>query len=191
MPVSEAASSTGRRFSTGGPSTRSTSHPRKARLTTSSTFLPWGYPLSRRQGHHRGMVSHRATGRCRSCGSRSARLQGRALATGTFCDFDNALHFIGSDRIVYRMSRCADAHLQSRHRRETGGKHDVSAVRLLLSGPRDAVRAPDSGNVGVRHIVTGEWHERRTFGLTNWVAAVLRCRATERRCSVRQWAMTR
>lgn len=89
-------------------------------------------------------------------------------STGCFAELDNALHFIGSDRIVYRMSdvpvRISNHGIEERLAESSTFKlfsyyyqgHAFLCVRL------------DAGT-WVFDVLTGEWHERRTYDLSNWV----------------------
>lgn len=92
------------------------------------------------------------------------------VASGTMVEYDNALHFIGNDRTVYRMSdvptpisnhgideQIADSGTFKLWTYKWDG-HPVLIVRL------------DDASYGYDVSTGGLWHQRRTEGVGNWAA---------------------
>jgi hypothetical protein len=90
------------------------------------------------------------------------------VATGCMVEFDNALHIIGRDRVVYRMeqvlTRISDHGLEEKINASTTFKlftyryegHAFLCVRI------------DAGT-WCFDATTGQWHERRSDGFSNWI----------------------
>lgn len=97
-------------------------------------------------------------------------------ASDCMCEYDNALHFIGNDRSVYRMQDVAT--LISNH----GIDEQIAASSFFAiwkykweGHPILMVRL-STASYGYDVTTGGLWHERRTAGLTNWAA----------RCAIQQ-----
>jgi hypothetical protein len=90
------------------------------------------------------------------------------VSTGCFFDLDNALHFVGSDRIIYRMG---DVPLRiSNHgiEEQLASSATFKLFGFYYQGHAMLCVRLDSGTWGF-DVLTGEWHERRTWGLSNWI----------------------
>lgn len=91
------------------------------------------------------------------------------VATGCMVELDNALHFIGDDRVVYRMSdvpeRISDHGIEEQIVTST----TFRLFRYLFEGHAFLCVRLDDKTLCF-DVVTREWHERQTWDVSNWAA---------------------
>jgi len=91
------------------------------------------------------------------------------IATGCMVELDNALHFIGDDRVVYRMadvpSRVSDHGIEE----QIGKSATFKLFSYLYQGHAFLNVRLDTQTLSF-DVVTQKWHERRTWGVANWAA---------------------
>jgi hypothetical protein len=84
-------------------------------------------------------------------------------------DIDNALHFIGSDRVAYRMGDVPDRISDSGIEEALNASTTFSCFPMVWNGHPVFYCRLDTETLGF-DIATGQWHERASEGQTNWAA---------------------
>lgn len=96
-------------------------------------------------------------------------------ATGTLVDIDNAPHFVGSDRVVYREAevpvRISDHGIEE----QLSNSSTFLCFTYLWQGHKILCVRLDTVTL-CYDVTTSQWHERTSWGLTNWRA----------RCAIQQ-----
>jgi hypothetical protein len=90
-------------------------------------------------------------------------------ATGCMAELDNALHFIGSDRVVYRMAEVPVRISNHGIEEQLAGSASFAAFSFYWQGHAILMVRLSASSWGYDS-TTQQWHERRTNG-TNWRAA--------------------
>lgn len=90
------------------------------------------------------------------------------IATGCMVELDNALHFIGNDRIVYRMGDVPERISNHGIEEQIAASTTFKLFRYYYQGHAMLCVRLDTGTWGF-DVLTGEWHERRTWDLSNWI----------------------
>jgi hypothetical protein len=80
---------------------------------------------------------------------------------------DNALHFIGSTRIVYRMAEVPQRISNHGIEEQLAGSATYAAFGYLWQGHAILVVRLATSSWGF-DVLTGQWHERRTALVSNW-----------------------
>jgi len=97
-------------------------------------------------------------------------------ATGCMVAMDNALHFIGSDRVAYRMGDVPGRISHNGIEESLNASTGFAAFPMIWNGHPVFYCRLDTETLGF-DIATGQWHERATEGLSNWVAGCCTQRA--------------
>ena len=91
------------------------------------------------------------------------------IATGCAIEVDNALHFIGDNRVVYRMAevptRISDHGIEER----IGQSTSWSCFSFMFQGHNFFSVRLSQGTWAI-DVATSSWCEKQTWGLANWVA---------------------
>jgi hypothetical protein len=90
-------------------------------------------------------------------------------ATGCMAELDNALHFIGNDRAVYRMAEVPTRISNHGIEEQIAASASFAVFVYLWQGHAILMVRLDAASYGY-DVVTSQWHERRTWGLSNWAA---------------------
>lgn len=91
------------------------------------------------------------------------------IATGCMVELDNALHFIGDDRVVYRMADVPQRISNHGIEEQLAGSSTFGLFAYLYQGHAFLNVRLDAQTLGY-DVVTTEWHERKTWGVSNWAA---------------------
>lgn len=89
------------------------------------------------------------------------------VAVGCMVELDNALHFIGNDRIIYRMGDVPERISNHGIEEQLAASATFRLFRFYYQGHAILCVKLDSGTWGF-DVLTNEWHERTSWGLTNW-----------------------
>jgi hypothetical protein len=91
------------------------------------------------------------------------------IATGCMAEMDNALHYIGQDRSVYRMADVPTVVSNEGIAEQIAASSTYSLFKYIWQGHSVLMIRLATASYGF-DARTGLWHERRTTGLTNWAA---------------------
>jgi hypothetical protein len=91
------------------------------------------------------------------------------IATGCLVELDNALHFIGDDRVVYRMADVPQRISNHGMEEQLAASATFSLFTYLYQGHAFLNIRLDTVTIGW-DVVTQQPHERRTWGVSNWAA---------------------
>lgn len=90
-------------------------------------------------------------------------------ASGAMVELDNALHFVGDDRTVYRMAEVPERISDHGIEEQLAASATFSCFTFLHQGHAFLIVRTDTKSLGFDALTTG-WLERRSWGLTNWRA---------------------
>lgn len=89
--------------------------------------------------------------------------------TDCMCELDNALHFVGNDRCVYRMAEVPEKISHPGIDELLSAATSIKVFPMVYQGHSVLYVRTDTKTVGY-DVSTQEWHERQTWGLDNWIA---------------------
>jgi hypothetical protein len=89
--------------------------------------------------------------------------------TGCLCELDNALHFVANDRCVYRMAEVPQKISHPGIDELLTSATTIKCFPMIFEGHSILNVRTNTKSIGF-DVATQEWHERRTWGLANWVA---------------------
>lgn len=89
--------------------------------------------------------------------------------SGCMAELDNALHFVADDHAVYRMAGVPTRISNHGIEEQIAGSATCSVFAYYWEGHAILNVRLDASTYGF-DVLTGQWHERRTTGLTNWIA---------------------
>jgi hypothetical protein len=92
------------------------------------------------------------------------------IASGTMAEYDNALHFIGNDRTVYRMSDVPTPISNHGIDEQISGSATFKLWTYKWDGHPILVVRLASASYGFDVSTGGLWHQRRTQDVGNWAA---------------------
>jgi hypothetical protein len=91
-------------------------------------------------------------------------------SSGCMAEYDNALHFIGNDRSVYRMQDVPTVISNHGIDEQIAGSSTFLLWTYKWEGHPILVVRLDAATYGYDVSTGGLWHERRTTGVSNWAA---------------------
>lgn len=96
---------------------------------------------------------------------------------GCMVELDNAVHFAGDDHVIYRMADVPTRISNHGIEEQIAASASCAVFCYYWQGHAILIVRLDAASYGY-DVVTGQWHERRTTGLTNW-AAQCACQQTD------------
>jgi hypothetical protein len=90
--------------------------------------------------------------------------------TGTLVELDNTFHFVGSDRVVYRMGDIPQPISHHGIDEQLSLSSTFQCFTFLWQGHKILCIRLDT-STWCFDSKTGEWHERRSWGEDNWIAS--------------------
>lgn len=103
----------------------------------------------------------------RRINERTARVG--VFSTGAIIELDNAIHFVGSDRVAYRMSAVPERISDHGIEEALANATSCFCFPMIWNGHPVLYLRLDTQTLGF-DVATRQWHNRATDGLLNWVA---------------------
>jgi hypothetical protein len=92
------------------------------------------------------------------------------IAPGCMVELDNALHFLSTDHVTYRMADVPERISNHGIEEQVANSTTFALFAYYWQGHAVLMERLDTASYGY-DVLTGQWHERRTDGVTNWAAS--------------------